>query len=636
MATISAAQEQEVTFLSGLTAQQTVAAQSFWSWNGNNPASFSSFSAEAKWGVPSAGTAATVSVSLDGLSNWSGTEKAAIQTAFHLWSNVANIHFDLVDSSTANIVVTRSGDGKAEDASHYYLGGGAGSTSLGTITSSRITIDTSVAGFGPVGAGFQVYGGYPWQTLVHEIGHAIGLGHAGAYDEGTSTGTPMLTEYDSTAWSVMSYISGSGSAAGGFHDWGYAADGTALRPVTPMALDILAVQRIYGAPTSTPLSGGQVFGFHSNVQGDTAAVYDFTVNTRPVVTIWDAGAGNTLDLSGYAMWNGVDLRAGNFSSVGGGYGNLAIAYDTRIDSFVGGTGSDRVTGNDNGDTLMGNGGDDSLSGGAGNDHIWGNMATAVQGSRDGNDTIYTGLGTNYVNGNAGDDTIFADGEVGRLYGGAGNDTITVRTSGTSHVNGNAGNDTIVLNSGTNFAFGGRDDDNISAKGGNNAMSGDAGADVLSSGPGVDIMTGGAGRDTFQFSPGVPPDYDPYAGAALIPFTRAHGVAPADRSGALAGYHDEITDFTHGEDVISIGNDAGGARAVLHGDASAVASYDAAASYARSIIAAAGMPSAIAAVQVGADTFLFYNEAGTGSGIDSAIKLDHVSASSMQSSDFALF
>lgn len=297
----------------------------------------------------------------------------------------------------------------------------------------------------------------------------------------------MLTSYDSTAWSSMSYIAGSDT---GHYRWGKAPDGSPRVPVTPMMLDIVAAQRLYGAPTSTPLSGGQVFGFDSNVQGDTAAIFDFTVNTQPLVTLWDAGTGNTLDLSGYALGNVVDLHAGSFSSVGGVDDNLAIAYDTRIDSFVGGTGSDRVAGNDDGDTLMGNAGNDSLSGGSGNDHIWGNMATAAQGSQDGDDTIYTGLGTNYVNGNAGNDTIVGDGDDNRLYGGAGNDTITVRASGIGHVNGNAGNDTIVLNSGTNFAFGGRDDDHISAKGGNNVMSGDAGNDVLSSGPGVDVMTGG--------------------------------------------------------------------------------------------------------------------------------------------------
>jgi serralysin len=66
-----------------------------------------------------------------------------------------------------------------------------------------------------------------------------------------------------------------------------------------MILDILAAQRLYGPATSGPLaSGGQVFGFHSNITGLIAPYFDFTVNTHPVITIWDGGLNNTLDLSG--------------------------------------------------------------------------------------------------------------------------------------------------------------------------------------------------------------------------------------------------------------------------------------------------------------------------------------------------
>ena len=68
----------------------------------------------------------------------------------------------------------------------------------------------------------------------------------------------------------------------------FSPDGISLVPTTPMMLDILAAQRLYGPPTSGPLaSGGQVFGFNSNITSDRR-YFDFTVNTHPVITIGTA------------------------------------------------------------------------------------------------------------------------------------------------------------------------------------------------------------------------------------------------------------------------------------------------------------------------------------------------------------
>jgi hypothetical protein len=66
------------------------------------------------------------------------------------------------------------------------------SSSLGQFlnTGTFIAIDTSVAGFGPIGAPFSTGGGYPWQTLVHEEGHLIGLGHDGPYNGNVVPATP--------------------------------------------------------------------------------------------------------------------------------------------------------------------------------------------------------------------------------------------------------------------------------------------------------------------------------------------------------------------------------------------------------------------------------------------------------------
>lgn len=615
---LNSTQEQEVTFISGVTAGGTVANQAFDTWNGDQPATYAGTSNEAKWGALAAGTGASITVAFDTQSNWSGSEKAAFIADMHLWSAVANITFNVVDGSTADLEITRSDDDAAATTLSLKRPGPEGSTQLGTLTHAKVSIDTSTDGFGPIGSNFSVAGGYPWMTVLHELGHSIGLGHAGAYNEGQTAHPTMLTGDDDTAWSVMSYIAADdpvvSNGPNGTFDWGREYDGTHHVPLTPMLLDILAVERLYGAPSSTPLSGGQIFGFNSNLSGDIRPFFDFTVNSRPIVTLWDAGTHNTLDLSGYSQNSLVSLKDGTLNSVGGLSNNLEIAFGTHIDTVIGGSGDDSFSGNDDGDVLIGGGGNDYLAGGAGNDHIYGNSPTAVQGSTDGDDGISTGGGTNYVNGNAGNDQITVSGLANRIYGGAGDDRITVN-SGVNHINGNAGNDTVLISNGTNTVFGGQGNDTVFSFNGNNVLSGDAGNDTLIAGSGVEVMTGGSGNDVFMFD------------------TRQLNAldSPLYRSGDLAGYHDEITDFVHGEDHLEIlagTNDA--SRFVLHQDGgSGFRSFDDAVAFARNQI---GSSTAISVLQVGSDTYVIYDALGGGT-VDSAIKLDNVAASQVQFSDF---
>ncbi|WBH17322.1 M10 family metallopeptidase C-terminal domain-containing protein [Sphingomonas radiodurans] len=63
---------------------------------------------------------------------------------------------------------------------------------------------------------------------------------------------------------------------------------------TPLGHDIAAIQAIYGVDTTTR-TGNTVYGFNSTARDDA---YDFSLNTRPIVTIWDAGGKDTLDFSG--------------------------------------------------------------------------------------------------------------------------------------------------------------------------------------------------------------------------------------------------------------------------------------------------------------------------------------------------
>src|SRR5204863_1372406 len=183
-------------------------------------------------------------------------------------------------------------------------------------------------------------------------------------------------------------------------------------------------QTIYGADMTTR-TGDTTYGFNSNAGRDS---YDFTTTPAPIMTIWDAGGTDTLDASGYATSQIVDLREGALSSIGGVTidtapsfaqvnanraavglsaislatynGNMAalaanavvgrltdnvgIAYGAIIENAVGGSGNDLLIGNNVDNILRANGGDDGLNGGAGNDTRDGGTAAAnmIGGPRD--------------------------------------------------------------------------------------------------------------------------------------------------------------------------------------------------------------------------------------------------------------
>src|SRR5438093_916219 len=62
--------ETEVAFISGVTSLNTVVATSYWTWNGDNPATYSNTSEAAKWGSPTPGTSGgTVTYWFDTASN---------------------------------------------------------------------------------------------------------------------------------------------------------------------------------------------------------------------------------------------------------------------------------------------------------------------------------------------------------------------------------------------------------------------------------------------------------------------------------------------------------------------------------------------------------------------------------------
>ena len=275
--------------------------------------------------------------------------------AMTLYSDIANISFATADAShPADLFLTSASNGQAETT--YSVTSDAGGF---VASSATIAIDTTVPGWTNLSAlgtnDPSGFGGYGFLTVMHELGHVIGFGHPGPYNDGGVTANFLADQIfytDTRQYTDMSYISSSQTGA----DW--QSGTTSIHAQSPMLYDIGAAQMIYGANTLT-LHGDDTFGFNSTFGSGSAhpvASYDFTRNTVPVVTLYDGGSNNTLDLSGFSAASYVNLNAGAFSSADGLTDNIAIAADTTINAAVGGAGNDVFTLNALPDSINGGGG----------------------------------------------------------------------------------------------------------------------------------------------------------------------------------------------------------------------------------------------------------------------------------------
>ena len=287
-----------------------------------------------------------------------------VRQALSLWASVANLIFTEVPDSTTYGVL-RFGQTSGSSTAHAYYPSTSESGGDAWFGYSQPYTNPQ----------WKTYSNYDFESMVHEIGHALGLKHPGNYN-GDGTGEPPFADssIDCLAYSLMSYHSYPGTD---ISKVGAASDSY---PQSPMMDDIAAIQYIYGANYNTN-SGNTTYTFSPN-------------DTKIFRTVWDGNGIDTYDASAYSEGVTLQLAPGAWSTLGSSQladlgnnqkapGSVANAYlygnDTRslIENAIGGSGDD---------TLRGNAGNNSLSGGAGNDQLW--------GGTNGSDTLTGGAGSN--------------------------------------------------------------------------------------------------------------------------------------------------------------------------------------------------------------------------------------------------
>jgi hypothetical protein len=294
------------------------------------------------WAVTQGGTI-TVNIS-----TLNAGEQNLARAALQEWSDIIGVHFQEVTSGAQidfdDTEQTTGGPIAATDANW----------SNGIMSHAHVHISTSWVN--TPGYGGTNLGGYSFQTYIHEIGHALGLGHAGDYNNTATYPYDALFANDAWSTSIMSYFDQHQNTY--FGNQGFTVNFDA----TPMVADILAMQSLYGLSTTTR-AGDTTYGDNSNAGG----VYDASAFPKVAYTIFDDGGNDTIDYSGTVASQLINLNPETFSNVDGYVGNLSIARGVVIENAIGGNGSDTIIGNSTNNVISGHLGADTLTGGAGND-----------------------------------------------------------------------------------------------------------------------------------------------------------------------------------------------------------------------------------------------------------------------------
>ncbi len=401
------------------------------------------------WGVEWDTTGGPVTYQFDNSSvAFTNQEKAAFQAVLANFAAVADITFQEWDGVTGAPNIRWTLTNSLVNPTHE-------------VPDPILTSDSPVDGLFPVGfagrASISIQGTVGFQTLLHEIGHGMGLAHphdGGA--EGDKSTFPGVNASDQlgdfslnqSIWTVMSYNNGWTGSPPVFpaanltgNNYGFAG--------TLMAFDIAALQAIYGA-NMTYKTGDDVYVLpKTNANG--VAFWS---------SIWDAGGNDTISNAGSTIGATINLNdaslnpltdgvnaAGYVSYNTGIKGGFTIANGAVIENAIGGSGADTITGNEFDNVIEGGLGNDMLDGGEGSETIGDTLtyASATAGV-----TVSLAITTQQTTGGGGNDTIK---NFENLVGGKGNDTLTGDVEA-NYIYGGDGNDTIEGGAGADQLVGG--------------------------------------------------------------------------------------------------------------------------------------------------------------------------------------